>query len=326
MSDDGKPEQAKPHDALVRNILADTRIAADFLHNYLPPELEADLEWDSLQQEPAETVGPDFTRLIGDLRYSARFKGDEVELNVCLFVEHQSQPDNLMSFRMLGYIYAAYLQRVSAFRQGRRFPYPLAVVLHHGKKPWKKIPPMQDLITMRPGWKRDILDIPIHLIDLAVIPVEELRGHPAVCALLDSLQSASVGILPDRFQQIVDRLRGISRKEDVAPWLEALFRYYYAICPDESENFHDNAARILTGIYSKKEAGKMATTMLEAIQREGIAKGQIKSVITVLESRFGEISATLRNKLLKIRTEEHTETLLKQAATCQSLKEFQKAL
>ncbi len=82
----------------------------------------------------------------------------------------------------------------------------------------------------------------------------------------------------------------------------------------------------------------MATTMLEVIQREGMekgiakgkaegkAEGKIESVITVLGTRFGEIPATLRNKLLKVRSEEHIETLLKQAAACQSIKEFQKAL
>ncbi len=183
MGDNGKSEIAKPHDALVRYFLGDTKLAADFLHNYLPPALETKLEWGSLVPEPVETVAKDLNRRIGDLRYSARFKGGGAELNVCVMVEHQSKPDSLMSFRMMEYICAAYQQRVSAFRDGTRFPYPLAVVLHHGKKPWKQIPPMRDLITIPPGLDTDILNFPIHLIDLAAIPLEELRGHPAICAL-----------------------------------------------------------------------------------------------------------------------------------------------
>jgi predicted transposase YdaD len=334
MGDDGKPEIAKPHDSLVRNVLADTELAADFLRTYLPPDLEAKLEWSSLRQESGETVAQNFTRRIGDLRYSARFKGGGAELDVCVMVEHQSRPDSLMSFRMMEYICAAYRQRVSAFRKGTRFPYPLAVVLHHGKTPWKKIAPMRDLITIPQGLEKDILNFPIHLIDLAVMPVEELRGHPMVCALLDILQSASAGALPNRDQQIFARLHDISSKQDVLPWIEALLKYYYAVFPGEPKNIHDNTTRLLTRVYGEKEAGKMATTMLEVIQREGMAKGQmegmvkgqIKSVMTVLKTRFGEIPPTLRNKLLKVRSDEHIETLLKQATTCQSLKEFQKAL
>ncbi len=331
MGDDGKPEIAQPHDLLVRNILADTKLAADFLRNYLPPELEARLEWDSLQQESAETVGSDFTRRIGDLRYSARFKGGGAELDVCVIVEHQSRPDALMSFRLMEYICAAYRQRASAFRKGMRFPYPLAVVLHHGKTPWKRIAPMRDLITIPQGLEADILNFPTHLIDLAVIPAGELHGHPMVCALLDILQSASAGVLAaNRLQQIVARLRDISRKQDVLPWLEALFRYFYAVFPGDSDTIHEDAAKILTGVYSEKEAGTMATTMLEAIQREGRAKGKaegkVETLMAVLESRFGEIPVTLRNKLLKVRSDEHIATLSKLVGTCQNLKEFQQAL
>ncbi len=339
MGDDGKPEQAKPHDSLVRYFLGNTILAASFLRHYLPPALQTRLEWGSLVPEPVETVAKDFTRRIGDLRYSARFKGGDAELDVCIMVEHQSKPDSIMSFRMMEYICSAYQQRVFAFRNGVRFPYPLAVVLHHGKKPWKQIPPMRDLITIPAGLDTDILNFPIHLIDLAVIPVEELRGHPAVCALLDILQSASAGILPDRFNQIFARLRDISRKRDVLPWIEALCRYYAAVRGEsESIDIHDEFTRGLNGLFNTKEAGKMATTMLDVIQREGIKKGiaqgreeawteaQIKSVISVLGFRFGEIPATLRNKLLKVQSTERIETLLKQATICQSLKEFQKAL
>jgi hypothetical protein len=74
----------------------------------------------------------------------------------------------------------------------------------------------------------------------------------------------------------------------------------------------------------------MAMTMLEVIQQEGIAEGraegQVKTLITVLEARFGEIPATLRNKLLKVRSDEQIATLSKLVGTCQSLTEFQKAL
>ncbi len=62
---------------------------------------------------------------------------------------------------------------------------------------------------------------------------------------------------------------------------------------------------------------------------EGMAETQVKSVITVLTTRFREIPATFHNKLpkiRKIRSKEHFETVLKQATMCQSLKEFQKAL
>ncbi len=338
MDDTGKPEIAQPHDSLVRNVLANTELAADFLRNYLPSQWGDMIELDSLKRESNDTVASNLSKLRGDLLYSTRFKetGEELEVLVCL--EHQSRTDRLMSFRMLEYVCAAYRQRVPTFKKGMKFPYPLAVVLYHGSKPWKQITSLRDLIA-KPQWMTtDILNLPIFLIDLATMSPEQLRGHPMICALFDSLQSASAGVLRDRFQQIVARLRGINRKREVLPWLEALFKYYYAVCPGGSNDLHDDAARILTGIYSEKEAGKMATTMLEVIQREGIekgierglvegmVKGQVKTIIAVLESRFGEIPSTLHNKLLKVQGDEHIANLSKLVGTCQSIKEFQKAL
>ncbi len=324
MGDNGKPERAQPHDSLVRNVLADTKLAADFLRNYLPRDWETRLEWDSLKQESGDTVDSTLSKLRSDLQYSARLKGSDKELDVLVVLEHQSRPDWFMSYRILDYVCAKFRQQFPSLKPGMRFPFPLAVVLHHGKTPWKKIPPMRDLIVMPEDITTDYFNVPIHLIDLAVIPVEELRGHPMVCALLDILQSASAGVLRDRFQQILARLHGVNRKQDALPWIEALFKYYVAVTGESKDtNIHEELAQGLNGFCnSKEEAGKMATTMLDAIK----AEAQIQSVITFLKARFGEMPATLRNKLLKVRNEEHIEILLKQAATCQSLKDFQKAL
>ncbi len=59
---------------------------------------------------------------------------------------------------------------------------------------------------------------------------------------------------------------------------------------------------------------------------EGEVTGQAKSTLTALESRFGEVPASVQKKLMNFRDGERIESLFKLALTCQSLKEFQKAL
>ncbi|MDR1533941.1 MAG: Rpn family recombination-promoting nuclease/putative transposase, partial [Planctomycetota bacterium] len=68
------------------------------------------------------------------------------------------------------------------------FPYPLAVVLYHGKNPWSGPLKMSELIEGTPGLPGEILDFPIFLIDLAKIPPGEIRGCPALRALLLALR------------------------------------------------------------------------------------------------------------------------------------------
>ncbi len=65
---------------------------------------------------------------------------------------------------------------------------------------------------------------------------------------------------------------------------------------------------------------------VEEGRAEGEVAGQAKSTLTALESRFGEVPASVRKKLMGLRDIHRVEKILKLAATCGSLKEFQKAL
>ncbi len=326
MGESNRDTLAHPHDLLVRNILADTDLAANLLQTYLPPEWGTILEWDNLKRESGETVATGLSTLVGDLRYSTRFKKSGEALEVFIFLEHQSRVDPFMSLRMLGYVCAAYQQQLPALKKGERFPYPLAVVLYHGKKPWKKIPPMRELIAIPPGVADALLHLPICLIDLAAMPVEQLRGHPMVCALLDSLQSSSLGILPSRFNKIIARLSGLGGERRIKSWTEALATYYYALVQGEVKDVIGELTRAFMGLYGKREAKEMGLTVAEKLHQDGMAKGKIESVITVLETRFGKLPASLQKKLVNLQDGARIEKVLKLAATCQSLKEFQKAL
>ncbi len=59
---------------------------------------------------------------------------------------------------------------------------------------------------------------------------------------------------------------------------------------------------------------------------EGLAEGQVKSAMAVLEIRFGAVPAALHDTLLQIGDAERMDRMVKLAATCRSLKEFQNEL
>lgn len=89
MRETGKNEVAHPHDLLVRNVLADAKLVADLLQHYLEPELVSTLELDSLKRDAGDAVSSNLSKSDGDLRYSARFKGNGGELRVLLLLEHR---------------------------------------------------------------------------------------------------------------------------------------------------------------------------------------------------------------------------------------------
>ncbi len=232
-------------------------------------------------------------------------------------------------------IYAA--KTVAGETQDITIPPPLTVVLHHGKAPWKKVLTMRELFSSQHDMWTDTLKFPIYLIDLARIPREELRGHPAICAMLDSLQSASEGRLPERLQEILGRLKNVREEGKLKSWCMGLSTYFTAVQGKTKEN-SDILFHALKMLLGAREAEKMTVTMADGWKAEGRAegraegitegevRGQAKSALKVLKSRFGEIPTSVQNKILNLRDMGHAEKIFDLALTCQSLKEFQKAL
>jgi hypothetical protein len=328
-----------PHDLLVRSMLTDVDLAADLLRNYLDPKLTALLDLDRIVLESSVAVDENLAETLGDLRYSLPFKGSGGRLRVFVFLEHQSTPDRFMIFRLLEYMCKAYRQQLSAdAASGKRktFPYPLAVVLHQGKRPWGKVPAMRELIDMVPGVDMDILRLPVFLIDLPRIAPEGLKGNPAVCALLDSLQSASSGRLGERYEEIATRLAAVSDDSRARSWLRTLTKYAMSLCrlPDGLATVR----RVLDKIYSKKEAEEMALTLAEELRLEGEARGEARgkaigkaigkaeAIVSVLTARFGKVPAALEKKIHGIQEYSSIEQLTFLAATCDSLEAFKKGL
>ena len=173
---------SRPHDRLVKSFLSEPDLAADLFKNYLDDEWVELVDFDSLKGESTETVDRNLSELHADLRFSAKFKDSDEELKVFLILEHQSRPDRFMAFRLLGYVHAAYKQHLLEVgeKKDTTFPFPLTVVLHHGKSPWKKVLPMRELIDFKPGMAMDILQLPICLIDLARIPGDQLRASKQI--------------------------------------------------------------------------------------------------------------------------------------------------
>lgn len=331
-----KQSLSHPHDLLVRGFLGDRDLAANFFINYLSLEWARAIDYDSMKREPSDSINRDFAELIGDLLYSAKFKGTGQDLRVFMLLEHQSRPDRFMSFRLLKYVCAAYQQYYSANgkKNGMKFPYPLAVVLHHGKTPWKEVTPMRALVDIAPEAPADILKFPVCLVDLARIPNDSLAGHPAVRALLDSLQSASTGRLEGRFENIIAGLSDVRDDSRLDFWSESLSMYMMNQCsPRNGLELIRNAFR---RIHTKKEADKMTLTLAEKLRREGRfegraegrsegrAEGKIETILAVLESRFNKVPAGLKKKLLSMRDPERIDKAIKLAAVCKDLKELQK--
>jgi hypothetical protein len=321
-----------PHDLLVRNVLGDAELAADLFRHYLPLDLVANLDLSQLRRETVESIDPGLSELLCDLRFSGKFRDGGRDLRVFLFLEHQSRPDRFISFRLLEYVCAAYRAHLATFGkkgESATFPYPLAVVLHHGRRPWKKVAPMSELIDVGEGVPKDILSFPVFLVDLARIPGDRLRGHPAVCAVLEILQSASMGLLPERAGGIFGRLRSLRGDRRLKDWAYSLGKYYASV-QGRIKGTVDDLTDILHAALGKREAKKMGLTIADELRlegrAEGRAEGKAESILAVLEVRFGPVPAGIKKRVESMRNAKQLEKALRLCAISENPKAFEKAL
>jgi len=155
---------AHPHDHLVRRFLIDTELMTDLLVHY--PQKTADqqavglLDLKHLECKSPVAIDKNLVEGRGDLRFATTFKGSKRQSNVFLLLEHQSAIDQRMRLRGLKYIVQEYDQFESTHKGKGKLPYPIVIVLYHGKIPWKQLFEMDDLIETVPGAKTGLLDYP----------------------------------------------------------------------------------------------------------------------------------------------------------------------
>jgi predicted transposase/invertase (TIGR01784 family) len=137
-------ELPQPHDHLVRHFLASPDIAADLLQNYVPSDIVGLLDLARLRCESPDAVDKELREVIGDIRFSTRFRDRGLRAEVLVFLEHQSKADRLIRFRVLEYIVKACRKRLAegnaAKGAPKTLPYVVAVVLGGKHQPIRRLP------------------------------------------------------------------------------------------------------------------------------------------------------------------------------------------
>jgi hypothetical protein len=185
---------------------------------------------------------------------------------------------------------------------------------------------MDELIDIVPGAKTGLLDYQLILIDLSVIPPEKFAGHPALQALLETLQRASEGKLVKEFDRIMDYFKPIKDDPRTRDWLHSLARYAMSVAKIGTEFI----AKVFSKVLNEQEANEMVMTTAQELLLEGEARGRVKekaeSVLIALRTRFGKVPNDIEEAVLSMSDSIALESLLAQAIQSDTLEEFAEGL
>jgi hypothetical protein len=245
---------------------------------------------------------------------------------VFLLLEHQTKIDQRMRLRGLKYIVQEYDQFETQHKGKVKLPYPVVAILYHGKTPWKSLPTMDEMIDTTPGAETGLLRYPLILIDLSVIPKDKFTGHPALQALLETLQRASEGKLVKEFDRITDYFTPIKDDPRAGDWLHSLVRYALSVSKIGTEFM----TKVFSKVFNEREAHEMAMTTAQELLLEGEARGEAKAgrnmVLSALRTRFGKVPKWVEKGVLGMSDPIALESLLAQAIQSDTLDEFSEAL
>jgi hypothetical protein len=325
------PELAHPHDFLVRRFLIDPELMADLLRYYTQKLADQQavnlLDLKHLECKSPVTVDEQLVEGIGDLRFSTSFKGSKRKSNVFLLFEHQSSIDPDFRLRGLGYIIRSYEEFRELTKGKEKLPYPVVVVLYHGKVPWKHLPEMDELIEIAPGMKTGLLDYLLILIDISELKPEQFQGHPVLQAVLESLQLASQGRLVAEFDRVMDRLTAVKTDPRMKGWLRSFARYAMTVTKIGMKVGTELIVKAFSKILSEREASDMAKTMAEELLIQGKAEGKAEIgreiILESLRERFGKVPKNIEKAINQMNDPIALKSLAVRTSSCKTLAEFE---
>jgi len=228
----------------------------------------------------------------------------EGEVLVYVLFEHQSREDPLMGFRLLNYMTRIWAEELRMDPGRRSLPPVLPLVLHQSERRWKASREFRSLIELPSGEGGEAMDefIPdfrYHLVDLADLPMEALRGTVLVRSILMTMKVVSSGKLLDRLEEL-EKLFAAALEETDLGLIRLCLEYL--LRGTEELDSKDFRGKIET--LRIPEIKETAMTIADQLIEEGVQKGELLILERLMIRRFGPLPDWARERLEAASTEE----------------------
>jgi len=279
-------QPANIHDAFFKKVMSDPQSAGQFLHEHLPPDVAALLSEDPPELQSGSFVDEDLAQHHTDLLFRVKLR-ESGEALAYVLVEHKSAPDPLARLQLLRYVTRVLVQW---HRENKRLPLPAVVPLiaHHGPSGWSFSTDFTDMYGSVAHPLRPYLVTFRHaLIDLARIDDRALSQHLRLRAFLKALKYILREDLPEVLVRVLAEAPALDRMD-----LRLVLQYISAGPVHVS---HQTLQEALHHLLPEKE--KMG--FIDEILQEGFLDGKARSLIQVLELRFGPLKTDYRDRIFK---------------------------
>ncbi|GHT44549.1 hypothetical protein FACS189454_02290 [Planctomycetales bacterium] len=338
---ESKQDKSKPgniYDAFVKLFFSKVVVFADFLRHYGNKAFVAEVNLLKIRLAPTHYLGKDGDERIVDLVFQCPLKHGEGVLTAVIVFEHQSGLLNKIPAKLLKYISAIWDAEI---KEGKRvLSAPYFIVLRTAKKPLKgQKPKMADFIAKsKNGTPLGMVpEIDYDVVDLPARDFSTLTGNAVLRLALGILKKTVEG-LEDEFNEAMLPLAEIADEEERIELTKEILNYVAKVMAVHNNRLDDEKIKeALKPVFHERTENMVKTIFEEKFQEieterkskwvaEGKAEGQALSILSFLQARFEMIPVKLQKRLVAITDLARLESLTRQAATCPSLKDFEKLL
>ncbi|WP_115160123.1 Rpn family recombination-promoting nuclease/putative transposase [Serratia fonticola] len=251
-----------PHDATFRQFLTQPEVARDFMELHLPAELRAICDLDTLKLESGSFVEDNLRQYFSDVLYSLKTTaGDDGYVHV--LIEHQSTPDRHMAFRLIRYAVTAMQRHLEAGH--KKLPLVIPMLFYTGKRsPYPYSTRWLDEFA-NPELAGKLYSTAFPLVDVTVIPDDEIAGHRSMAALTllqKHIHHRDLAELVDRLAPIL--LTGYLSSSQVVSLV------HYIVQAGETS---DAEAFVRQLAQRVPQHGDTLMTIAQQLEQKGIEKG-----------------------------------------------------
>ncbi len=313
-------------DKFFKRVFRVPRHAAGLIRTMLPAALVARMDLSRLELVRASFVDPELRERHGDLVFRVPIDGKMAF--VYFLVEHQSEPDAMMAFRLLTYVQRLWASILREDPKRETLPIVVPIVIHHGHSGWTKARTLHELVEgldEMPELRAVVPNFEMIIDDLVRVDDPALLARP-----LEAFPKVALWVLRDArtIEALLGRL-GAWRGEIeqlVAPSrdfedFESVMRYILRVATDVSfETVRDRFIEVIPEVEAAMASP--AEQLIQEGRQKGRQEGRQEANRTMLarqlQLRFGALGAEVEARIAEGNSED-LESWLERFATAETL-------
>lgn len=277
------------HDKFFRSAMSNTRVARDFLEQYLPKNILSSTDLSTLQLQKESFIDSNLKQMISDVLYKVKIK--ECDSYIYLLVEHQSTPDRFMAFRLLRYVCRIMGHHIKNLKNDS-LPVVVPLVFYHGRQFYPYGTDIFELFGASRELAKSVLLQPFHLIDVNNLSDEVLTERVWSGVLTFIQKHIFERDILRYYEEIVPLLKKLMT-EGADDYIISIIQYVM-----NAGSIGDVQQFVRLASTLSPTFGDEVMTLAERLRLEGLAEGKAEGKVEGRAEGREEAATEIAKKLL----------------------------